>query len=78
MSRGNGATHDEILRIAIDELARTQDVVVLAQASMARLVDTGAPARSRFRYCPARAFAWNACVRACRSAVSRSLEERGC
>lgn len=46
LSRGNGAAHDEILRIALDELARTQDVVVLAQASMARLVDTGAGAFS--------------------------------
>lgn len=39
LSRGNGVAHDDILRGALDELARTQDVVVLAQASMARLLD---------------------------------------
>lgn len=42
LARGNGAAHDEILRTALDELAGTQDVIVLAQASMARLIDARA------------------------------------
>ena len=40
--RGDGDGHDAILRAALDGLARTQDVIVLAQASMARLIDARA------------------------------------
>jgi len=38
LSQGNAEAHDEILRAAIDKLAATEDVIVLAQASMARLI----------------------------------------
>lgn len=40
LSQGNGEAHDRILREALVKLAATQDVIVLAQASMARLLDT--------------------------------------
>jgi Asp/Glu/hydantoin racemase len=39
LARGDGAVHDEILRNTLDSLAGSQDVIVLAQASMARLLD---------------------------------------
>lgn len=42
LSRGDGAGHDDQLRDAIARLGATQDVIVLAQASMARLVEGGA------------------------------------
>jgi len=41
---GNGARHDELVGNALRELSRNVDVVVLAQASMARVVDSLAPA----------------------------------
>ncbi|MBJ6110458.1 aspartate/glutamate racemase family protein [Hymenobacter sp. BT523] len=41
---GDGATHDAIVAAALKKLATTVDVVVLAQASMARVVDTLAAA----------------------------------
>ncbi len=37
--QGNTQAHDQILRAALAELATTEDVIVLAQASMARLID---------------------------------------
>ncbi|HXR57114.1 MAG TPA: aspartate/glutamate racemase family protein [Casimicrobiaceae bacterium] len=39
LARGNGAAHDAILRNALESLAGSHDVIVLAQASMARLLD---------------------------------------
>jgi Asp/Glu/hydantoin racemase len=39
LSRGNAEAHDQILRDAIERMAGTQDVIVLAQASMARLLE---------------------------------------
>ena len=39
VSRGDGARHDELVAEGLRELAREVDVVVLAQASMARVVD---------------------------------------
>jgi Asp/Glu/hydantoin racemase len=36
---GDGATHDRLVGTAVRDLARKNDVVVLAQASMARVVD---------------------------------------
>src|SRR5450631_280420 len=39
LSQGNTEGHDKILRAAIDKLAATEDVIVLAQASMARLIE---------------------------------------
>ncbi|MDB5872063.1 MAG: aspartate racemase [Ramlibacter sp.] len=39
LSRGNTEAHDRILRDAIERMAGTQDVIVLAQASMARLLE---------------------------------------
>lgn len=41
---GNGAKHDELVGVALRELAKTVDVIVLAQASMARVVDSLAAA----------------------------------
>ena len=40
---GNGAKHDELVGSALRQLARKVDVVVLAQASMARVVDSLKP-----------------------------------
>jgi len=40
LSKGNGEAHDRVLREALEQLAATQDVIVLAQASMARLLET--------------------------------------
>jgi Asp/Glu/hydantoin racemase len=37
---GNGATHDRLVKNATLDLAQRVDVVVLAQASMARVLDT--------------------------------------
>src|SRR5580692_6053616 len=37
---GNPAKHDELVAAALKELSREVDVIVLAQASMARVVDT--------------------------------------
>jgi len=39
LASGNAAAHDQMLRDELAALAGTQDVIVLAQASMARLVD---------------------------------------
>ena len=39
LSRGNANAHDEILHNALVTLAATEEVIVLAQASMARLID---------------------------------------
>ncbi|HLX28339.1 MAG TPA: aspartate/glutamate racemase family protein [Casimicrobiaceae bacterium] len=39
LSRGNANAHDEILHNALVTLAATEGVIVLAQASMARLID---------------------------------------
>jgi Asp/Glu/hydantoin racemase len=41
---GNGAKHDELIGTALRDLARKVDVIVLAQASMARVVDSLSPA----------------------------------
>ena len=41
---GNGAKHDELVGAALRDLAKKVDVIVLAQASMARVVDALAPA----------------------------------
>jgi Asp/Glu/hydantoin racemase len=40
---GNGAKHDELVGAALRDLAKKVDVIVLAQASMARVVDSLAP-----------------------------------
>jgi Asp/Glu/hydantoin racemase len=40
---GNGAKHDALVGAALRELAKTVDVIVLAQASMARVVDSLKP-----------------------------------
>ena len=40
---GDGATHDAKVAAALKELSKQVDVIVLAQASMARVVDTLAP-----------------------------------
>jgi Asp/Glu/hydantoin racemase len=37
---GNGAKHDELVAAALREMAKSVDVIVLAQASMARVVDS--------------------------------------
>jgi Asp/Glu/hydantoin racemase len=39
LSQGNAEAHDQIIREALDKLAATEDVIVLAQASMARLIE---------------------------------------
>jgi Asp/Glu/hydantoin racemase len=44
--RGDGATHDRLLRAAIEAALPEVDAIVLAQASMARVLE-GAPAWSR-------------------------------
>jgi Asp/Glu/hydantoin racemase len=44
---GDGATHDAKVAAALKELSRQVDVIVLAQASMARVVDSLAPADKR-------------------------------
>jgi aspartate/glutamate racemase len=41
---GDGAKHDALVGSALKELAKKVDVIVLAQASMARVVDSLAPA----------------------------------
>ncbi len=41
---GDAAKHDAMVAAALKELSHTVDVIVLAQASMARVVDTLAPA----------------------------------
>jgi hypothetical protein len=40
LAQGNGEAHDAILRDALQRLAASEDVIVLAQASMARLLDS--------------------------------------
>ena len=40
---GNGAKHDELVGAALKDLAKKVEVIVLAQASMARVVDSLAP-----------------------------------
>jgi Asp/Glu/hydantoin racemase len=40
---GNGAKHDELVGASLREMARKVDVIVLAQASMARVVDALKP-----------------------------------
>ena len=40
LSQGNPEGHDRILREALAKLASTEDVIVLAQASMARVLDS--------------------------------------
>ncbi len=44
---GDAAKHDTMVAAALKELSQTVDVIVLAQASMARVVDTLAPADKR-------------------------------
>ena len=44
---GDGATHDSKVAAALRELSQQVDVIVLAQASMARVVDSLAPADKR-------------------------------
>jgi Asp/Glu/hydantoin racemase len=44
---GDAATHDAKVAAALKELSQEVDVIVLAQASMARVVDTLAPADKR-------------------------------
>ncbi len=44
---GDGATHDAKVAAALKELSQQVDVIVLAQASMARVVDTLAPEDKR-------------------------------
>lgn len=44
---GDAATHDAKIAAALKELSRQVDVIVLAQASMARVVDTLAPEDKR-------------------------------
>lgn len=44
---GDAATHDAKVAAALKELSQQVDVIVLAQASMARVVDTLAPADKR-------------------------------
>jgi Asp/Glu/hydantoin racemase len=46
MRSGDGARHDEIVGEALQGLAQDVDVIVLAQASMARVVTTLEPALS--------------------------------
>jgi Asp/Glu/hydantoin racemase len=43
LMRGDAATHDALVAAALKELSRQVDVIVLAQASMARVVDTLSP-----------------------------------
>lgn len=44
---GNAAKHDEMVAVALKELSMQVDVIVLAQASMARVVDTLPPEDKR-------------------------------
>ena len=44
---GDGATHDAKVASALKELSKQVDVIVLAQASMARVVDSLAAADKR-------------------------------
>jgi len=44
---GDGATHDAMVAAALKELSQQVDVIVLAQASMARVVDALSPADKR-------------------------------
>lgn len=44
---GDGATHDTRVAAALKDLSKKVDVIVLAQASMARVVDTLAPVDKR-------------------------------
>jgi Asp/Glu/hydantoin racemase len=44
---GDAAKHDTMVATALKELSQTVDLIVLAQASMARVVDTLAPADKR-------------------------------
>lgn len=46
LSQGDGETHDALVKAAILELASRVDVIVLAQASMARVLDSLAPGES--------------------------------
>ena len=39
MMSGNGAKHDALVASALQELSKQVEVIVLAQASMARVVD---------------------------------------
>ncbi len=48
VSRGQGAEHDRLVREGLRELARQVDVIVLAQASMARVVES-LPAEDRVK-----------------------------
>lgn len=41
---GDGATHDALVAKSLKELSRSHDVIVLAQASMARVVESLASA----------------------------------
>lgn len=45
LSGGDAEAHDRLVRQAVDELAQTCDAVVLAQASMARVLRNWQPAR---------------------------------
>ena len=59
VSSGDTETHDRIVREGLLALMDQVDVIVLAQASMARVVDTLVPAtNSACRFCPARGWAW--------------------
>ena len=42
---GDGAKHDTLVFAALNDLARKVDVIVLAQASMARVVDSLTPSQ---------------------------------
>ena len=44
---GNGAKHDELVAAALREMTKTVDVIVLAQASMARVVESLSAAEKR-------------------------------
>jgi Asp/Glu/hydantoin racemase len=44
---GDSATHDQMVAVALRELSSRVDVIVLAQASMARVVDTLDPAERK-------------------------------
>ena len=44
---GNGAKHDELVAAALREMTKSVDVIVLAQASMARVVESLPPTEKR-------------------------------
>jgi Asp/Glu/hydantoin racemase len=44
---GNGAKHDELVAAALRDMAKKVDVIVLAQASMARVVESLTPTEKR-------------------------------